>query len=56
MTIYVNYTYDYKLSLLSICGSTGLHVYIAQLGLWSDYEGDLPMIWTKRVMTKVVIM
>ena len=43
------------MSLPSICVGMGLYVYIAQVSLWRGYKGGLPMIWTKRVMTKVVV-
>ena len=43
------------MSLLSICGDVGLHVYIAQVSLWRGYEYGLPMILTKWFMTKVVV-
>ena len=36
----------------SICGGVGL---IRQISLWRGCEGGLPMIWTKWVMTKVLV-
>ena len=55
MIMHVNYTYDFLMGLLSICGGMGLHVYIAQVSLWRGCEGGLPMIWTKWVMTNDVV-
>jgi len=54
--MHVNYTYDFLMGLLSICGGMGLHMYIAQVNLWRGYEGGLLMIWSIWNMTKMYDM
>ena len=55
MIMHVNYTYDFLIGLLSICGGMGLHVYIAEVSFWTGCEGGLAMRWTKWVMTNDVV-
>ena len=33
----------------------GLYMYVEQVSLWRGCEGGLLMVWTKWVMTKVVV-
>ena len=53
--MYVNCTYFFKMSLISICGGMELHMYIAQVSLCYDCEGGLLRIWTKCIMNNVVV-